>query len=66
MLATLHDTLNANGKSLLHRKKREPKFTFLIVHHAGRIRFFFEIEGQERSFFESQLYAHYPDIEIRE
>ena len=34
--------------------------------HGGRIRFFLQVEKQQRQFLESQLYAHYPDIEIHE
>lgn len=32
----------------------------------GRIRFFFQVEAKHREFLESQLYAHYSDVEITE
>jgi Helicase HerA, central domain len=37
-----------------------------MIHQDGRIRFFFQVESKHREFLESQLYAHYSDIEIRE
>jgi hypothetical protein len=37
-----------------------------MIHQDGRIRFFFQVEAKHREFLESQLYAHYSDIEIRE
>lgn len=66
MLATLHDTLHEQHKGFFHFFHRSPIFRFLIVAHAGQIRFFLETEEEHRHFLESQLYAHYPDIEISE
>ena len=37
-----------------------------MIHQDGRIRFFFQVESKHREFLESQLYAHYSDIEIRD
>jgi hypothetical protein len=67
MLSTLHDTLHDSHRAwwdiLPHRR---PQFRFFVVHHLGRIRFFLETESRHRQFLESQLYAHYADIEITE
>jgi len=64
MLATLHDTINDHKRKVFHMKKRAPLFHFFIIHHEGRVRFFLQTEKRHQEFLESQLYAHYPDIEI--
>ncbi len=66
MLSTLHDTLHEKSGSIFHGHKKSPIYSFFILHHAWRIRFLFEVEKKERKFLESQLYAHYADIEITE
>ncbi len=67
MLSTLHDTLHDSHSAwwdiLPHSR---PQFRFFVVHHQGRIRFFLETSAKHRQFLESQLYAHYSDIEITE
>lgn len=60
MLATLHDSLR--NSSRFHR----PQFRFFVVSHAGQIRFFLEADTHQKDFLESQLYAHYSDIELHE
>jgi hypothetical protein len=40
--------------------------SFFILRTGGQIRFFLEVPEEEKSFLERTLYAHYPDIEIRE
>ena len=66
MLSTLHDTLHDTHVGFFHWRHRAPIFRFFIIHQDGRIRFFFQTESKHREFLESQLYAHYSDIEIRE
>jgi hypothetical protein len=66
MLATLHDTLHESHTWFFHFRKRSPLFSFFILHIAGQIRFFFQTEEKHQHFLESQLYAHYNDIEITE
>lgn len=66
MLSTLHDTLHDRHVGFFHWRHRSPIFRFFIIHEGGRIRFFFQVESKHREFLESQLYAHYSDIEIRE
>ena len=67
MLSTLHDTLHDSHAAwwdiFPHSR---PQFRFFVVHHLGRIRFFLETLATHRQFLESQLYAHYSDIEITE
>ncbi len=60
MLATLHDSL---AKSSWFRR---PQFRFFVISHWWQIRFFLETDKDQKDFLESQLYAHYPDIEICE
>jgi hypothetical protein len=66
MLSTLHDTLHDRHVGLFHWRHTAPIFRFFMIHQDGRIRFFFQVEKKHRTFLESQLYAHYSDIEIRE
>lgn len=66
MLSTLHDVLNSEKKSLIPNFRKRPQFRFFLLHSAGRIRFFFEVPTRHKDFFESQLYAHYSNIEITE
>jgi hypothetical protein len=67
MLSTLHDTLHDSHELkwnyFFHPR---PQFRFFVIHHLGRIRFFLETSSKHRQFLESQLYAHYSDIEITE
>jgi Type IV secretion-system coupling protein DNA-binding domain len=65
MLSTLHDTVYAKWVKIEFFAKK-PIFHFFIVHRDGRIRFFLETSSRYHRFLESQLYAHYPDIEITE
>ena len=64
MLSTLHDVLRSEKKSLIPNFQKRPQFRFFVVHAAGRIRFFFEAPAKHKDFLESQLYAHYNNIEI--
>lgn len=66
MLSTLHDVLNFEKKSLFPPLRKRPTFRFFVVHSEGRIRFFFETPKKHKDFLESQLYAHYNNIEITE
>lgn len=64
MLSTLHDIINNEKKSIFFWKNKRPIFRFFIVHTKWRVRFFFEVPKKHENFFESQLYAHYSNIEI--
>lgn len=63
MLLTLHDTIGKHEWWQIFPHHR-PQFRFFVIHHGGRIRFFIETEETHAEFLESQLYAHYSDIEI--
>lgn len=65
MLSTLHSTLHDKHAGIFHYRHHVPIFRFLIVSENAQIRFFFEVEKKYQAFLESQLYAHYSDIEIR-
>ena len=60
------DVLFSEEKKFFSKKRKHPQFRFFLVHIGGRIRFFFEVPTKYREFFESQLYAHYNNIEITE
>lgn len=67
MLSTLHDVVGFQKKKWYHlRAKPLPHFSYFLVSAGGRIRFFFEVEKRFQEFLESQLYAHYSNIEITE
>jgi hypothetical protein len=67
MLSTLHDTLHNSHTPWWHiLPHHRPQFRFFVLHHLGRIRFFIETPVEHQQFLESQLYAHYSDIEITE
>lgn len=66
MLSTLHDALHAKHEGFFSKKKKVPVFHFFMIQSGGRIRFFLETPREYKKLLESQLYAHYPDIEIRE
>lgn len=67
ILSVLHNTLEE--KRFLHfwrKVKTRPEFSFEIANISGVIRFFFIVEEAYRDFLESQIYAHFPAVEIRE
>lgn len=64
MLSTLHDIINSTKKKWFFQKQNRPIFRFFLLHSQGRIRFFFEVQNEYKEFLESQLYAHYSNIEI--
>ena len=65
MLSTLHDTLHNSYTAWWNMiPHASPQFRFFVLHHQGRIRFFIETPIEHRQFLESQLYAHYSEIEI--
>lgn len=66
MLSTIHDVLGSEKKHFLSGKQKSIPFRFFMVHVQGRIRFFFETPTKFQEFLESQLYAHYNNIEITE
>lgn len=66
MLSTLHHVLYSTEKNIFTTRRDRPEFRFFMVYDAARIRFFFDTPEEHRVFLESQLYAHYSNIEISE
>ncbi|MBP6981586.1 DUF87 domain-containing protein, partial [Candidatus Gracilibacteria bacterium] len=67
MLSTLHHSLSHRKPWwYFSRRGEKPFFRFQILSFEGRIRFFFSTSPTYASFLTSQLYAHYPDIELKE
>lgn len=66
MLSTLYDVLFSEPKTLIPNFRKRPQFRYFVLHSAGRIRFFFETPTKYKDFLQSQLYAHYNNIEITE
>lgn len=67
ILNVLHNTIEE--KRVLHFWKKvsiRPSFSFEIANISGVIRFFFVVEEAYRDLLESQIYAHFPNVEIRE
>ena len=67
ILDVLHNTLEE--KKILHfwdRIVHRPQFSFEIANIGGVIRFFFVVDEACRDLLESQIYAHFPNVEIRE
>ena len=65
ILLALH-AIAPSSLSKWYRKVKIPYFRFEVAHIGGRIRFFLITEREYRNLLEGQLYAHYPNIEIRE
>jgi len=66
ILNVLHDTLEIQKKLFGKEAFTAPTFAFEIAQVKGMIRFFFIVEPKYRDFLEGQIYAHYPNVEIRE
>ena len=67
VLNIFHNTLEIVKRVILKEKViKSPVFSFEIVNIKWNIHFIFVIEKDYRDLFENQIYAHYPNIEIRE
>ena len=67
MLSTLHHSISHRAPWWQFWKKEEhASFRFQILSQGGQIRFYFSTPRMYGAFLVSQLYAHYPDIEVRE
>lgn len=65
MLSTLHHALSHKAHWWeLWKHEEEPTFRFQILASNGQIRFYLSTFETFSSFLISQLYAHYPDIEV--
>lgn len=67
MLSTLHHSISHRAPWWQFWNRSEhASFRFQILSHNGQIRFYFSTQKEYSAFLVSQLYAHYPDIEITE
>lgn len=67
MLSTLHHSVSHHAPWWQFWKKSElATFRFQVLSENGQIRFYFSTLAIYASFLISQLYAHYPDIEVTE
>lgn len=64
ILNIFHNTLEEH-KKLWGKTYTAPEFSFEIANIGGTIRFFFVVDSVYAEFLENQIYAHYPNIEIR-
>lgn len=65
ILSIFHNTLEVE-KRFFHKIITSPEFSFEIVCSNSSIHFYFIIEKHLRDLFENQIYAHYPNVEIKE
>ncbi|EKE30356.1 MAG: hypothetical protein ACD_2C00001G0006 [uncultured bacterium (gcode 4)] len=61
-----HNTLEVEKTFFSKKITASPEFSFEIVNNKWSLNFYFIIEPQLRDVFENQIYAHYPNVEIRE
>ncbi|MDD2487307.1 MAG: type IV secretion system DNA-binding domain-containing protein [Candidatus Gracilibacteria bacterium] len=66
VLNIFHNTLETNKYLFGYKRYRSPEFTFEIANVKGAIHFFFIINREYKDLLENQLYAHYPNVEIKE
>ena len=67
MLSTLHHSLSHQSHWWeFWKQDHAASFRFQIITHDGQIRFYFSTFREYGPFLISQLYAHYPDIEVNE
>lgn len=65
ILNIFHNTLEEH-KHLFWKTYTAPEFSFEIANIGGIIRFFFTVDSAYAEFLENQIYAHYPNVEIRQ
>lgn len=66
VLSIFHNTLETEKRFFFWEKHTSPEFSFEIVNNKWYLSFYFIIEKTLRDVFENQIYAHYPNVEIRE
>ncbi len=66
VLNIFHNTLEVEKKYFKKKIVSAPEFSFEIVNSNWILSFYFIIESHLRDVFENQIYAHYPNVEIRE
>ncbi|MDD5769860.1 MAG: DUF87 domain-containing protein, partial [Candidatus Gracilibacteria bacterium] len=67
ILIVLHKTLEKSKKGIFGRNTYiRPEFSFEIIKIGNKIRFFLVCEKEYKHFLVNQIYAHYPNVEIKE
>lgn len=64
ILNIFHNTIEEH-KTFFSKTYSAPEFSFEMANIGGVIRFFFVVDSIYAEFLENQIYAHYPNIEIR-
>lgn len=64
ILNIFHNTIEEH-KTFWSKTYSAPEFSFEMANIGGVIRFFFVVDSAYAEFLENQIYAHYPNIEIR-
>ncbi len=64
ILNIFHNTIEEH-KTFFSKTYTAPEFSFEIANISGIIRFFFVVDSGYAEFLENQIYAHYPNVEIR-
>lgn len=65
ILNIFHNTIEEH-KHLFWKTYTAPEFSFEVANIGGVIRFFFTVDSAYAEFLENQIYAHYPNVEIRQ
>ncbi len=66
ILNVLHDTLEETKILFWTKTDKSPEFSFEIVNIKWIIRFFFITTEEYKDLIQNQIYAHFPNVEIRE
>lgn len=66
ILNILHNTLEEKSFLYWTKEIKSPEFSFEIANIWWVIRFFFIVEEDYKDLLENQIYAHFPNVEIRE
>lgn len=66
ILTVLHKSLDDKPWMFSFKKVKKPSFSLEVVYIWWKIRFFFVVPKELSNFFQSQLYAHYTNVEINQ
>lgn len=64
ILNIFHNTIEEH-ETFWNKTYTAPEFSFEMANIGGIIRFFFIVDSAYAEFLENQIYAHYPNVEIR-
>lgn len=66
VLNIFHNTLETNKYLFWFKTYKSPEISFEIANIKWSIHFYFILNKEYKDLFENQLYAHYPNVEIKE